>query len=294
VLTSPDRQTLRTGATILENVGQPSDLPVLLNTLNQRIQLTVQKPRWTAVKDDDHSDLEGWQLQDDCLILIRACRALLEEGATLPANSASTPAGFILKPANRVAALKHPIPFVRQMTLEALKPVGNSPQKITVPASIRALLPALIQDPDPSVRVAACEVARFSQDKTLLPNVLELAKTAKNRWVIGSANSAVSVLGSRYEGWVLWANRLDEPGQLYRALENLVDVVKHSGYGTNTNSSLNREQIKALKAKWLQFLKSNRARLEAGNLFSLDEPAWPKGLFPPQFVPGPIPAKSAS
>lgn len=302
---SNDRRTLRNAAWLLQNIGIARDLPPVLSALNRRIAATVKAPRWKT-DGDSFNDGDGWQLQDDCLSLIRCGRALINRGGAL-CKEAAAPVGSI---ALRIAAasgerfaiaggqswstpswqktsakwLRHPTPFIRQLTLESLTPPRYPPPvpRAVLTSEVRALLPKLITDSDPSVRAAACVLAGLSRDTSLLPSVLRVVATASNMWVIDAANNAAGALGGRYPMWLIWARRLDEKGMLRFAIVALSEVVAGRG-GYSWDSNVKQDVGRVLKPRWQKFLRENRARLLAGKLFTWGEPALPVDLFPPQF-----------
>ena len=298
-LQSSDRETLRTASTLLNGVGTAQDLPLVMSALEKRIGMTVQTPRWQEEGDAVPDNQDGWQLQDDCLMLMQCGAALVARGAVLPpetvgGTSASaialrvgTKRGYQVPGRAPFQArwLRHPVPFIRQLGLESLAPPSYpppAPQAVLSP-EVRAVLPELLRDPDISVRAAACDLAGKSRDKTLLPDVLKVLASSRNRWLIDYANGAANALGGRYEAWTVWANRLDEKKMLRPAIEALSHVVGGaSGYGWNSSDS-DAEVGARLKPKWQKFLLVNRARLQKGELFSQSEAAWPKDLFPKEF-----------
>ena len=292
-----ERERLRLASSMLESVGAPDDLPLVMEALEKRIALTVQTPRWQNVSD--HETPDGWQLQDDCLALMRCARSLLERGATLPISSTATPNASVVavqiepfrertpgSPApaeSRVGQwLQHPIPFIRQLALESLTLNGVETPRVPLSPRVRALLPALLTDSDVSVRAAACRVAAQSGDSTLLPLVLQTLRGARNKWLIGDVNRAATALGGRFEMWQIWAARLDEPGMTFPALEALSTVVKGAGGYSSDQSKFEAKETPQLKAQWQNLLRVHRVRLQNGELFAPTDPAL-DGLFPASF-----------
>lgn len=297
-LESEDRATLRNAATMLQSVGNGSDSPVVLLALNHRIARTAQTPRWQGVGPDDTNDGDGWLLQDDCLMLIRCASAVLHRGATLPCGSSSLAVIAIQtqqakeeksKAArwlpSQVRWLRHSDPFIRQLALESLTPGVTSsnpmPRAILAP-SVRVLMPSLLHDSDISVRQQACQLASLSGDKTLLPDVLRVLETARNFWLVNTADGAAKKLGGRYQAWQIWANRLDEPKMAQFAIQSLMGVIARKNGGYGWNGGMTQSEGKLYKPIWQKFLRQKRQRLMSGPLFPLDDPAL-RGLFPKQF-----------
>ncbi len=286
---SGDRDTLRIGAATLQSVGDPKDLPDVLRALNRRIALTQRTPRWQSL--DDGAD-EGWMLQDDCLELMSAAHALLMRGAKLPpvASTAAEAAVALRSSGNDEARdlklLRHPVPFVRQLALENVSAplpypaAGATPHPLS--PALLTILPALLADPDTSVREAACTLVAKTKDGRLKEPLLKALATGKSSWLLNSASGAALNIGAQYEMCLIWANRLDEPGMMRLAIENLAHVIKGAGgWGWKMQSDAATGRL--LKPKWQQFLKENRARLQSGKLFTVGEAALSPDLFPKEF-----------
>lgn len=294
---SPHRDVLRNGTNILSLIGTKDELPALLNALEQRIPLTVKTPRWQTIDD---SDREGWPLQDDCLTLIRAAQKTLREGALLPVPPRTAAEAALLlrvgtenqnlRPADwealRLKLLRHEVPFIRQLALESLAIDADYPRRHIAPAPMKpellALMPDLLTDRDPSAREAACKLVDATKERRLKASVLEVVRTGKNRWVLNSAAGAAHAISADYEAWLIWAERLDEPGMMRLAIENLATVIQgKGGYGWSEASKDDTGRL--LKPKWQQFLKQHRARLQAGKLLATDDPELSPDLFPKEF-----------
>lgn len=297
-LASEDRNALRNAATMLQSVGNGSDLPLVLAVLNRRIARTAQTPRWQSVGTDDTNDGDGWFLQDDCLMLMRCVSAILRRGAKLPLGSSTLAVIAIQtqqakeeKPnaarwlPSQARWLRHSVPFIRQLALESLTPnvvPSNVTSHAVLAPSVRALMPVLLRDSDISVRQQACQLAASSGDKTLLPEVLRVLESARNFWLVNSADYAAKKLGGQYQAWQIWANRLDEPKMAQFAIQSLVSVIARKSGGYGWNGGVAQSEGKLLKPLWQKFLRDNQKRLTEGPLFSPDEAAL-RGLFPQQF-----------
>lgn len=299
-LESDYRPALLTAASMVENIGTAEDLAPVMAALDRRIEMTAQTPRWHEEGDSVIDQNEGGQLQGDCHLLIRSGRALLNRGAVLPtdgAGSSRLSAIALQINTDRTAQatksasfdakwLRHPNAFIRQLALQSLTPIHFSPTppQIVLTPQVHALLPALLQDPDTGVRAAACDLAGKSRDESLLPAVLNVLSTARNSWLIGNANEAARLLGGQYQVWTMWASRLDEKEMMRFAIPELAKVLsgKISSYSWNKNLEAGEGPL--LKTRWQNFLRDNRARLQAGELFSPSEASWSRDLLPKAFT----------
>jgi hypothetical protein len=308
---SPQSDLLRSGASVLHSVGTGADLPELLRALDRRLRQTARRPAFPAAeREADHG---AWQLQDDCDALLRAGAALrrrtpsqtTKEGGTrlssrpqaagevalflhLLSTSASRPAGWERRCAGW---LDYPVPYVRQLALQALQtplPAGNTPSaqapSVLLPAEALRRLPSLLADPDGGVRMTACNLvaqsAQARQQAELRAPVLEIIRTARNSWLLNSANRAAAALGIEYAAWEIWVERLDEKGMTVQALDSLSTVAGRglSSYRTDGTEETGR----VLKPQWKEFLHERRALLEAGGHVDQHDPALLR-LFPPDF-----------
>lgn len=295
---STERDTLRTAALMLESVGDASDSEAVLSALEARIAQTQKSPRWQSQNGERGNDGDGWQLQDDCLLLMRAADALLQRGAVLPAEQTAAVIAVQIQSSQgnperrteqwsvrQASWLQHPVPFIRQLTLQSLGSSSYPPPKtrLILAPPVRALLPMLLAEPDTSVRAAACEIAGATGDKALLPEVLQVLASARNGWLIDAANAAAVALGGQYEAWLVWAQRLDEPNMMRPAIQSLHTAIKRKGGGYGWAARTDEKQSPALKTKWLAFLRANEKQLRAGHRFELGDVALPAGLFPQEF-----------
>src|SRR5262249_36488409 len=140
-----------------------------------------------------------------CGELIRAARAMTQRGVKV-SETPTTPGELLLfasavrerkkyRPAGWegafVTALRHELPYVREVALEALP--------LPPPKSARGLLPHLLGDPNADVQIAACHVAGKLKAKELSPAVLASLRTAKEYWHLHAASNAAFALGAEQQ-----------------------------------------------------------------------------------------------
>lgn len=294
-LKSDDREMLRLGAHLMLNLGMAPDYPQVIAALNRRLERTIATPRWHFV-GDGRDDNDGWQLQNDSQELMRAARQIGLRDAATPRGGATAAdiaieiwrmktdeARLELAWSNRAAPLlRHRVPLIRQLALESLTPpydLKSRPlvrQPIALAPAVRAALPALLADPDISVRVAAVELAGASRDRTLASDVLKNLAQTRNSWDVAPANRAAYELGLSVRGAQIWANRLEQPKMFRLAIDSLIELTTGrglSGYGTR-----DAEQGAVFLPRWREFLHANSAALDAGRLFPRDK--LPRELYP--------------
>jgi len=277
-LQSDDRDTLRLATSLVESLGQHFDLPLVLSALDKRLEQTALRPRWQFIGQEEGTvDLEGWQLQDDCLGLIHAAQTLVRRGAVLPdGNRASLLAVRIEAVRRQPQAMKtahaqeaaslmhHRLPFIRQLALESQMPTYSPPGQPPAPLSplVLAQLPAMLNDPDISVRSAACELIGFTPPaSSLRAPLLRALRQVRNNWDAGDANHAAQTLGASYEAAQIWASRLDEPKMFYVAMSSLIDLTTGHGFSGRTDTP---PQGALFKAHWQKFLSDNANLLRSG------------------------------
>ena len=295
-LQSDERPTLRLGAELMQQLGTAPDYPPVMAALERRLQQTALHPRWQYAGDNNGGeDMDGWQLQDDCLDLMRAALQIQKRGAMPPANAVTAaqiavqiekmktePQRLDAQWQNDDARyLRHPLPFIRQLALESLRPSLNLKVTPTVwlpiqlTPAVRALLPTLLADPDISVRAAAAELAAAARDRTLAPAVLKNLAQTRNNWDAGPANRAARALGVSLGAAQLWARRLNEPKMFHLALDSLVELT--TGHGISS-SRTDTAQGEIFQPRWEKFLRENAAFLATGKTFA---PAQlPRDLYP--------------
>lgn len=293
LLASPERERLRIAADTMAKLGTYADLPLVLAALEKRIALTVRTPRW---QDYEENRNDGWQLQDDCLMLIAAGAAIVSRGAALPSDYSSAAQATVflrgldrkppLRPtgweAKRLALLRHRVPFVRQLAIESFAaPLRTKAQPLS--PELLAQMPKLLHDTDASVREASCDLVWLTKEKRLKAPVLDVLRISKNEWVLNSASNAAQSIGADYDAWVIFADRLDEKPITYTALEQLKQVIKGvSGGGYSKNED--PDPGARIKPKWQRFLRDHATRLKAGKRFDIGEAALKRDLFPRGFT----------
>ena len=295
LLPADDRDSLRLAASLLQTLGESTDLSSIVAALDKRIAKTVQTPRWQHMGENHREDGDGWGLQDDCLELMRCGAMLVKHGASLPTSQ--TPGVIAIQietmrhnpqrlkaiwGAQAAIWMRHPTPFLRQLALQSVTPPylpQPTPPVRLIPA-IRAILPALLLDSDVNVRQAASELAAKSGDKTLKAEILKNLTQSRNDWDTGSANRAAQSVGASFEAAQIWAARLDEPKMFGLALRSLAELTAQRGF-SSFRTDTPAEVGARLKPLWQKFLRLNATRLQSGKLFTPAE--LPRELYPAEF-----------
>lgn len=300
-LESDDREMLRLGAHLMMNLGRAAEYPLVIAALNRRLEQTVAHRRWQYVGDERDNDNDGWQLQDDCLSLIRAALQIRWRDAATPPGDTfkaqttaadiaveivrmkTDPARLELAWGERAAPfLRHRVPFVRQLALESLTPPYDLKSRpvVIMPTelapAVRAQMPALLADSDVSVRVAAVTLAGASRDRSLAADVLKNLKQTRNSWDVAPANLAARELGVAVRAAQIWANRLEQPKMFRLAIDSLIELT--TGRGLSGYSTKDAEQGAIFLPRWRQFLHQNSAALDAGKTF--ERAKLPRELYP--------------
>src|SRR5262249_46251094 len=127
-----------------------------------------------------------------------------------------------------VKALRHELPYVREVALESLP--------LPPPKAARALLPRLLGDSNIDVQIAACKVAEKLKAREFTPAVLAALRAAKEQWHLYAANNAAHALGTERERVRIFVSRLDDETVAAWCRGHLVSSVLSgtSGYGSPT------------------------------------------------------------
>jgi len=277
LLSGDDRQQID-GGFMLECIGEKEDFAELLRALDAELEKSRREPRpQTGLPQVPGASGE----------LIRAGEILLQRGATVPAEPKTPgeialfldamktrtefrPKGWEVRCAD---FLSNDIAYLRDMTLSSMP---------AIPAAAAAKLPALLEDADLGVRIAACNAAGKMKSPELRAPVLKIIATTKEEWLINAADNAAYQLGVFRECIDTWINRLDEPGMEMKALTTLVGViVDRSGF--SAGGEFSPETAASIKTAWKEFSKTYGKDFQAGRLFEVGGPELKAEMFPPKF-----------
>lgn len=177
--------------------------------------------------------------------------------------------------------LRHPIPFVRRLTLEAL------PHPI--PEWALDELSSLVVSPDVGVRYWAAKLICESADTQFQSVLLKQMAVESDEWVIGQLDEAAYAAGiPRVRVLRTWARRLDNVtydattqrfGIQYKVFGIIQgNVIDHSG-GGGANGHKSRADP-GLVTRWLAFIEANDAELNGGRKYKVSDPELTEDLFP--------------
>ncbi|MFN9114668.1 MAG: HEAT repeat domain-containing protein, partial [Bacteroidota bacterium] len=149
-------------------------------------------------------------------------------------------------------------PTLREHALRAI------PQPLSAPA-LKAVLAAL-EDENPRVLIAACEVAHASKRKEFIRPLCQIVEVDRVQNVHRAAIEAARECGARMELWRAVAQTIVVKELLVESVQELVkgtlDLPLGSGSGGNSNFTT--DQRFAIRAAWIEFLSRNEAKLAAG------------------------------
>jgi HEAT repeat protein len=166
------------------------------------------------------------------------------------------------------------------LKVHALKAI---PQPLS-PAAVKVVLKAL-EDDNPRVLIAACEVAQASKLKDFIRPLCQIVEVDRVECVHGAAIDAAKACGAGMELWRAVA-------QTIIAKELLVDSVRALVLGTielprdagsGGNSSFNTDQRFAIRAAWQEFLSQHASELSAGQRVPMPDAATTSKLTGSQF-----------
>ena len=177
--------------------------------------------------------------------------------------------------------LRHPIPFVRRLTLEAM------PRPI--PEWTLKELTSLVGSPDVGVRHVAAKLIRESADVRFRDVLQKQMAVESDRWVIGELNEAAYATGiSRVQVLRTWAQRLgdvtyDAETQRFGigyTIFNIMqeNVIENSG-GGGANGHVSRADP-GLVTRWLAFIEANETELSNGRKYKVGDAEITEDLFP--------------
>jgi len=226
--------------------------------------------------------------------MIQAGWELVERGAPAPTD-ADTPGRAVLfmlalgkrddfRPAGwqdtAAGLLRHPIPYVRSVTLENL---GGLPLDSTLEEAVVPLL----DDRHVAVSVPACNLAGSLESERFREPLLAVLRATDDQWLLRAAQTAAIQCGApRDRVLEICIDQLERPGpsdsRLHYAIFGLmIEVVEQeAGYGT---SHTDWSQTGAVCAAWREFLEDHREEIRAGNRFKIAEPPLTRSMFPRGF-----------
>lgn len=163
--------------------------------------------------------------------------------------------------------VEHGPPTLKENALRAI-PLPLSP------AAVNAVLKAL-EDDDPRVLVAACQVAEKSALKNFIRPLCQLVETDRSKPVYAAAIEAAKACGARMELWRVIAETMVVKELLADAAHALVSgtIALPEYHGRGSNSSFSREQRFQMREAWRAFLQKHQETLTAGGKVPVPEPA---------------------
>jgi hypothetical protein len=281
-----DNNALSVASRMLQSVGGKDDMPCLIAALDYAVPESEGLWREVSLCPTPTGP---------CPDLSEAAHVLVMRGAAIPADPKSPGEKDVFLAALSgkddfrpkgweavVAALvKDKILYIRQSAILRM------PRPL--PKPLADMLPALLADPSPVIRAAACTVAKDAKAPQLRQPILEILAGAESRYLLQAALDAAFAQGSRAEGLETLASRIAYKGAGWECF----DLVAHSVIEANFGSpyGVDSEEIKRLQAKpadgtrarWLEFLKRHREAIQAGRRFKPGDPELTPDLFPPQF-----------
>jgi len=167
-----------------------------------------------------------------------------------------------------VAALQHPLPYVRMKALDQL------PKEI--PLSLVGGITHCLTDSNTGVQNYAFQAAWRMQEPKHLAIALEVLKTAPDEWLLRAAKDITLKYGGRYNCAVILASRLTVPKDhndyLPREIfSQLFEIVVGNKTGANLKVTRDAETARALRTCWLDFLKAHQRSIADGQLLKLSD-----------------------
>ena len=270
--------SLDCGAYVLECLGKQEDLDALMGALDRAARLAWDQPGEKVVYP---------RPRGACQELMRAARAMSQRGVKVSEKPKTAGELLLFTSAFRaqekfrpagwektfLTALRHELPFVREMALEALP--------LPPPKEARALLPGLVGDRDVDVQIAACHLAEKLRAPELRQPVLAVLRAAKEHWQLNAASNAAHALGADRERIRILAARLDDEGVAAWCLGDLVSATLTGTNGYGSSTKLEAKTGRACKKAWARFLAQHGEALATGKRFPLADPSLPLAqLFP--------------
>jgi HEAT repeat protein len=158
-------------------------------------------------------------------------------------------------------------PTLREHALKAI------PQPLS-PAAVKVVLKAL-EDDNPRVLIAACEVAQVSKLKDFIRPLCQIVEVDRVESVHGAAIQAAEACGARMELWRAVAQTIIAKELLVDSVKTLVlgTIELPLGSGSSGGNNFNRDQRFAIRAAWQEFLSQHASELSAGKRVPMPDAA---------------------
>jgi len=272
-LASADLADQQAGAFMLEAVGVVADAPAVVKAMDLAIELTRKVPAETDV----YPVPRGAMME-----LLRATEILVARGLQPPPgprthgelavwlvalHKGARPSGWEVE---LLAAMKHPVPYLRQLAME------RAPDSL--PAALVPIVALNLSNADVDVQVAAANLAERAKLVSLTKDVVKAMSKATGLRLNIISNAAYQ-LGARYDRISMLVVRLAEKGSFDEALGELVDLLEYQGRGSNGEPTV--AQRAAVVARWKKFVPAHRADIESGKKIPLTDASVTPDLVPP-------------
>jgi hypothetical protein len=138
----------------------------------------------------------------------------------------------------------------------------------------------LLLDPNVDVQIAACRVTEKVKAAALREPLARVHNTAREEWLLGAASNAAYDWLPRLQYIQTFVARLDEEEMSRVCLSHLTFIL--TGYsGSSGPGNLSKEEAKACKRAWEEFLRVHEKEVAEGRKFAISDPRVPlRELFP--------------
>jgi hypothetical protein len=284
---------MEAAARLFESVAPPDEMPTIIKALDRMLDRTENVEKETPLYHGVIPNLQ-W-----------AAQGILARGGKVPEHPKSPGeiavylealgrGRYNMTPKEDLPALPpefdgyarewidHPISYVQRHTIESLQ--SRCPEWAIEPLRTR------LDDRDLGVQYAAVNAVSGTGDKSFGPALLKLVREADDQWVVGAASEAATKLEMpRDEVLLAWAERLDRTDfdNKYRALNQLVTLIKHQGSSGNSNGAPpTKAEQAALKDRWTKLITEHREKISDGKVFTVTDPEITPELIPSYFSIG--------
>lgn len=253
---------VRTGAAIIEFIGQPDDGAVVLESLGSLMN------DWTIRAHPEDNILDAPGAGD---ALYAALRGLRDRGYRAPAGGTNAILAQFLELADpkvpRRAGWEQTLaayfdqnpPMLREAAVRALpKPVAGQWEK---------LLTKALNDEDRGVMYRACEVAGDSGNPVFTEALTNIVRTEQQFFLVVAAGDALTKLGAHWAATEAWIERLAEEKLSFQGLTFLVTKLEHPKTNNGMSGQMASREVRvAIRAKWQLFFSDpdRRALVQAG------------------------------
>ncbi len=275
LLGTDDPTTQQRGAALLEALATPAEFAAVVRALDHALE---RSEALGATKHYPHPATAHGSL-------LRVVESLLARGAVVDVDPTSPGmiAAYLVRwgtaddrPADyaeRAAAwMRHPIPTVRELAVERTRD--------PLPAAMQAELADLLTSGELSLQVHACDAIAALKQARFGPELLTLARSAEDEWLLRAIESAALASGvSKTTIMGVWIDRLDQPGMGWRMFDLLKEVLSQSG-GNGFGKEPSPEDARRLAREWRAFVRAHGDAIDRGVVFSLDGPEYTPALVP--------------